>query len=66
MNVGMYLYPAFLLSGFRIATDSLKDKVRKEGDGGGINDLKLLHPLWILTFAAVRGKLVLISGIQVP
>ena len=61
----MHFYPTFFLSGFRISTDSLKDKVRKEGDGGGINDLKLLHPLWSLTFTAVLGKLILISGIQV-
>ena len=66
MDVGVDLYAALLPARLRMMAHTLEYEVGEERDGCGIDDLKPVKPLRGLALAAVRGKLVLVGGIQVP
>ncbi len=60
----MHLDAAFLLPRLRIAPNTLENEVREQADGGGVDDLQPLHPLWHLVGGAVRQKSVLVGQVQ--
>lgn len=66
MYVGMDFDAAFLLARFRMPSHTLEDEVGEQCDGCRIQYLQTVYPFRHLSFSAVRGKFVLIGGIQVP
>ena len=62
----MNLYTAFLLSCLRMPAHPLEYKIGEQFDGCGVNDLKPIHPFWMLTASAVRYKFIPVTGIQIP
>ena len=62
----MDLYAALLLSCLRMAAHALEYEVGEERDRRGVDNLQPAKPFGSLAFPAVRGKLVLVGGIQVP
>ena len=65
MYYRVYLDATFLLSCLRMPPNSLENSIGEQRDGCGINDSKLLYPLFRAIASAVRGKNVFIGGIQV-
>ena len=72
--VGMYvgvhlhatlLHATLLPARLRMPAHALEDEVGEERDGGGVEYLQADKPLRNLPLPAVRGKLVLVGGVQV-
>ena len=61
----MNLYTALLLPSLGMPSNAFKYKIGKEAYGGGIYNLQPVHPFGMLTFAAVRYKLVSVTSIQI-
>ena len=61
----MYLDTAFFLSRLRMTPHALEDSIGKQCDSRGINDSELFYPLFGTMASAVRGKQILIGGIQI-
>ena len=62
----MHLDTALLLARLRMSPYAFEDKVGEKRYGRGINNLKPRQPFGSLPFPAVRGKFILVCGIQIP
>ena len=65
MDDGMNLDTAFLLSGLRVSSHSLEQKVGEQRYGGGIDAPEPFHPFGSLGAPAVRGKGMAVSGVKI-
>lgn len=63
MYDSVYLYTSFLFAGIEMMPHTLEQEIGEEYDGSRINNLKTLHPGFILVLAAVRGKYILVCNI---
>ena len=66
MDVGMDLDSSFFLSRLRMSSHALENEVGEQRDGRGVYDLQPFEPCRNLPAPAVRGKFVLVGGIQIP
>ena len=64
MNIGVNFDAALLFPGLRMPPDTFENEIGEERNGRRIDDLQAFDPLWTPASSAVRGKHVLISGVQ--
>ena len=64
MNIGVNFDAALLFPGLRMPPDAFENEIGEERNGRRIDDLQAFDPLWTPAPSAVRGKHVLISGVQ--
>ena len=65
MDDGVYLDAAFLLTALGMAACALEDQVGEQRDRRGIENLEAFHPFCRATLAAVRGKFLAVTLVQV-
>ena len=65
VDVGMDLDTSLLLPRLGMPAHPLEDEVGEQRDGRGVDDLQTLEPCRYLPASAVRGKLILVGGIQI-
>lgn len=64
MNIGMDFDAALLFPSLRMPTDAFENDIGEERNDRRIDDLQVFNPLWTPAPPAVRGKHMLISGVQ--
>lgn len=64
MNIGVNFEAALLFPALRMPPDAFEYEIGEERYGRRIDDLQAFDSLWTPTPSAVRGKHILISGVQ--